>query len=48
MTYVDAEDMTYQNGSFDKSLFRRDKIHLTPEAGCAGLRNTLFRLLRPR
>lgn len=32
MTYVDAEDMTYQNGSFDKSLFQEDKIHLTPEA----------------
>ena len=24
--------MTYQNGSFDKSLFQEDKIHLTPEA----------------
>ena len=32
MTYVDAEDMTYQSGSFDKSLFQEDKIHLTPEA----------------
>lgn len=32
MTYVDAEDMTYQDGEFDSSLFLRDQIHLTPEA----------------
>lgn len=32
MTYVDSEDMTYQNGEFDESLFVKDNIHLTPEA----------------
>lgn len=32
LTYVDAEDMTYQNKVFDRSLFVADQIHLTPEA----------------
>ena len=32
LTYVDAEDMTWKNGEFDRSLFVSDQIHLTPEA----------------
>ena len=32
LTYVDAEEMTWKDGSFDEDLFDEDQIYLKPEA----------------